>query len=260
MKRLRILLSNDDGIDSPFLGRFLEAFSGSGAEVLAVVPACEQSWIGRAYSRHKKLTLKSRGKIGGAECFTVDGTPSDCVNIALGHLFEDGRLPDAVVSGLNIGQNLGMPLLWSSGTFSAAAEGAGWGLPAFAFSQQLASEFYEICRLKHAPAPEALDRILLASCRKSAELVNEFLLNQKCKRGEVCNVNFPLDYSESTPLKESVAAVVKMCSLYRRSGVDSFDFKYAIAEAENPESLNDMQCLKNSWASYSFIKIADFKD
>lgn len=258
MKRLRILLSNDDGIDSPFLSRFLEAFSESGAEVLAVVPACEQSWIGRAYSRHKKLALKSRGKIGGAECFTVDGTPSDCVNIALGHLFEEGNFPDAVVSGLNIGQNLGMPLLWSSGTFSAAAEGAAWGLPSFAFSQQLAGEYYEICRLKHSPAPEALDKILKSSAKKSAELVCDFLRAGALKNGVVCNVNFPLDYSEACPLKRTVPAMIKMRSLYRRESEDCFAFKYAIGEPENADKLTDMECLKNSCASYSLIKIADF--
>ena len=258
MKRLRILLSNDDGIDSPFLSRFLEAFSESGAEVLAVVPACEQSWIGRAYSRHKKLALKSRGKIGGAECFTVDGTPSDCVNIALGHLFEEGNFPDAVVSGLNIGQNLGMPLLWSSGTFSAAAEGAAWGLPSFAFSQQLASEYYEICRLKHSPAPEALDKILKSSAKKSAEIVSDFLASKSLKKGEVCNVNFPQDYSEYSPLKKCVPAVIAMRPLYKREGEGLFVFKYAIGEPENADKLTDMECLKNSCASYSLIKIADF--
>ena len=258
MKRLRILLSNDDGIDSPFLSRFLEAFSESGAEVLALVPACEQSWIGRAYSRHKKLTLKSRGKVGGAECFTVDGTPSDCVNIALGHLFEGGDFPDAVVSGLNIGQNLGLPLLWSSGTFSAAAEGAAWGLPSFAFSQQLASEYYEICRLKHSPAPEALDKILKASAKKSAEIVSDFLSAGALEKGVLCNVNFPLDYSEDCPLKRTVPAMIKMRSLYRREGEDSFACKYAIGEPENKGLLTDMDCLKNSWASYSLVKIADF--
>lgn len=257
MKRRKILISNDDGIGSPFLNRFLEAFSKSGAELTALVPASEQSWIGRAYSRHKTLTLKDCGYVEGVKCYTIDGTPSDCVNIALGHLYKDG-LPDAVVSGLNIGQNLGMPLLWSSGTFSAAAEGAGWGVASFAFSQQLANEFYEICRLRHAKPPEKLDKILEQSCAKSAEIVKKFLDEKAVKSGYVCNVNFPLDYTSDTEFKKCVPALVGMTDLYKTQNSENFEFKYGIGAAKNKDVLTDMQCMQNSWACYSLINTNAF--
>ena len=56
----------------------------------------------------------------------------------------------------NIGQNVALPLLWSSGTFAAAVEAAGWGIPAFACSMRLLKKFYEICRLRREPPPDEL--------------------------------------------------------------------------------------------------------
>ena len=100
----RLLLSNDDGLDSPFLPAFAKALAQV-ADLKIVVPAREQSWVGRAYSRHSEVRVK-REEFFGLDCQTITGTPSDCVNIALGHFYGD-KLPDAVVSGMNIGQNIG---------------------------------------------------------------------------------------------------------------------------------------------------------
>lgn len=122
---MRLLLSNDDGLDSPFLPAFARALAKV-ADLKIVVPSGERSWIGRAYSRHSELEAQPRDFFG-LDCQTVSGTPADCVNIALGHLCAEP--PDAVISGLNIGQNVAMPLLWSSGTFAAAVEGAAGDCP-----------------------------------------------------------------------------------------------------------------------------------
>jgi 5'-nucleotidase len=65
----------------------------------------------------------------------VDGSPGDCVNIALAHLVD--AQPDAVVSGINVGVNASLPLILASGTVAGAWEGASHGLPAIAFSQML---------------------------------------------------------------------------------------------------------------------------
>lgn len=253
MSLRRILISNDDGVNSPFLKRFVEAFSRD-FRVSVVVPAVEQSWIGRAYSRHKTLSLKRVNDIASCECFMIDGTPADCVNIALGHIFK-GEKFDAVVSGLNIGHNLGMPLLWSSGTFSAAVEGAGWGNEAFAFSLQLKNEYYELCRLKHADAPEELDAVIKNASAHAAQFVAKSCDLKAIESGAVYNVNYPAEYAPHTPFEMSEPARVKFTSLYKTSGDGKFDFKYALANGEAQESLTDMQCLKNGWASCSLIKV-----
>ncbi|MBR4597961.1 MAG: 5'/3'-nucleotidase SurE [Opitutales bacterium] len=254
MKLRRVLISNDDGISSPFLNRFLEAFAEVADEVLAVVPAQEQSWIGRAFSRHKTLTLSPQNSpLKNAKIFALDGTPCDCVNIALGHLCE-GEMPDAVVSGINIGQNLGLPLLWSSGTFSAAAEGAGWGIASFAASLQLANEYYEICRLSHQMPPEKLDKILAAACRHCADFVREKVKQGNFRIGNAININYPSEYAEGAEFVKCEPASVKLLPFYKRNPDGKFSFKYAIDSGVSRGGLpTDIECLAQNKACYSEI-------
>ena len=250
----QILISNDDGLDSPFLGRFLEAFSGIAESVVCVVPACEQSWIGRAYSRHKTLTLLERELRGNARIFTVDGTPADCVNIALGHLLPEA--PDAVVSGMNIGHNMALPLLWSSGTFAAAAEGAAMGLPAFACSLQLAREHYDLCRLRHAPPPEPLDASLRAACRHAAAFVADAVSQKSCAPFCVRNLNYLSGYSEGSEFRICEPARVRVRPLHEPLPDGKFGFKYSMGEDMTEEGvLTDIRCMANSWACCSEIRV-----
>ena len=254
MKLKRVLISNDDGISSPFLGRFIEAFEEVADEILVVVPACEQSWIGRAFSRHKTLTLsEAPSKFKKAKIYTLDGTPSDCVNIALGNLCKDA-LPEAVVSGINIGQNLGLPLLWSSGTFAAAVEGAGWGIASFAASLQLANEYYEFCRLSHQMPPEKLDKILAAACKHCANFVRESVEAEIFRAGDVFNINYPSEYEEGLPFVKCEPASVKLLPFYREVEKGKFAFKYAIDSGVSRSGLpTDIECLARNEACYSVI-------
>jgi 5'-nucleotidase len=253
-KLRQILISNDDGLDSPFLGRFLDAFSGIAESVVCVVPANEQSWIGRAYSRHKTLTFKEREARGNVRICTVDGTPADCVNIALGHVLKEK--PDAVISGMNIGHNLALPLLWSSGTFAAAVEGAAMGCPAFACSLQLANEYYEMCRLRHSAPPESLDATLKAACLHSASFVARKLASGNLEAFTVHNMNYPSGYLESSEFKMCEPARVTVKPLHNEMSEGKFEFKYSIGDDISPDGvLTDMECVRNSWACCSVVKI-----
>lgn len=248
----RLLLSNDDGITSPFLPPFAKALSQV-ADVEVVVPASEQSWIGRAYSRHSELLVKEVEKFGVA-CRTVSGTPSDCVNIALAHLCKTP--PDVVVSGLNIGQNTAYPLLWSSGTFAAAAEAAGWGFPAFAFSMRLEKRFYEQCRLRHVIDSLELEKSLEAASEHAAEFVIKMLADRKTLEGKVVNVNYPIRYQRTAAFEKSIPANAKMASLYVKNERGGYDFSYAIGETSSPTGeLTDIECLDAGKATYSLVPI-----
>ena len=243
-----LLISNDDGVSSPFLPFFLR-FLASVADFEVVVPAQEQSWIGRAYSRHKTLEIKTQ-TLGEFSVHTINGTPSDCVNIALSHIC---KKPAAVVSGINIGQNIGMPLLWSSGTFSAAAEGAMWRFPAFAFSMRLAREYYDACRLRHTmPENSELEKSLSAASQTAAEFVCSRLCGKQ-KPGVVYNVNFPAQYSLQTPLKQCEPARAFGCGLYVEHG-GKFNFQYAM-RAEDTPALTDFKCLESGCACFSEISV-----
>jgi 5'-nucleotidase len=99
-----LLVTNDDGIESAFLHRLVAALLPK-FKVSVAAPAFEQSWIGRAISRHQEIEVLCGASHFPAEvtAWAINGTPTDCVNIALGHLLE--RPADAVVSGINIGYN-----------------------------------------------------------------------------------------------------------------------------------------------------------
>lgn len=125
-----ILLTNDDGIDAPGLPAFAEALSGIG-DIEVVVPDRERSWVGKAITRFDPVEVKSV-EVGGRHMRTTTGFPADCVQLGVHTLFD--RLPDVVVSGINIGYNHGSAYLQSSGTVGAALEGAIAGVPSIALS------------------------------------------------------------------------------------------------------------------------------
>ncbi|WP_435335727.1 5'/3'-nucleotidase SurE [Haloarchaeobius sp. TZWWS8] len=120
---LEILLTNDDGIESPGFRAIYDALSDVG-NVTAVAPATDQSAVGRAISNDVEVEEHELG-------FAVHGTPADCVVAGLQAL---GPEPDIVVSGCNRGANLGHYVLGRSGTVSAAVEAAFFGIPAIAVS------------------------------------------------------------------------------------------------------------------------------
>jgi 5'-nucleotidase len=125
---VRILLSNDDGIHSDGLAALHAALSEF-AEVWVVAPDREQSAASHAITLHRPLRIKERQP----RWFAVDGTPTDCVYVALNHLMRDG-LPDVVCSGINHGSNLANDVIYS-GTVAAALEGGLLGVSSLAISQ-----------------------------------------------------------------------------------------------------------------------------
>jgi len=124
---MRILLSNDDGYLAPGLAALYEALTPLG-EVVVVAPEQNCSGASNSLTLSRPLTVYT-----AANGFHyVNGTPTDCVHIALTGLLD--FTPDIVVSGLNSGQNMGEDTLYS-GTVAAATEGFLFGVPSFAFSQ-----------------------------------------------------------------------------------------------------------------------------
>jgi len=123
----RILLTNDDGYDAQGLTVLVGALEGIG-ELIVVAPDREQSAAAHALTldRPLRVTEVARNR------YRVDGTPTDCVHLAV-HRLTGGRLPDLVVSGINRGLNIGDDLTYS-GTVAGALEGALLHIPALAFS------------------------------------------------------------------------------------------------------------------------------
>jgi len=125
---MRILVTNDDGIASAGLTALAEALGKLG-DVWVVAPDRERTAVGHAVTLHKPLRVHRLAK----RAFAVNGTPVDCVNLALQTILPGP--PQLVVSGINKGVNLGDDVLYS-GTVSAAVEGTILGIPSIAVSQE----------------------------------------------------------------------------------------------------------------------------
>jgi len=130
----RIVVTNDDGYTSEGIRVLAEALEPLG-EVWVVAPNREQSAVSHALTLDRPLRLERLAE----RAFAVDGTPTDCVAVALSHLLK-GRPPAAVVSGINFGGNMGADVHYS-GTVSAAFEGVILGVPALAISQEVGEGF-----------------------------------------------------------------------------------------------------------------------
>ena len=127
---LQILLTNDDGIDAPGIAVLRRAVEGLG-EVTTIAPDRDTSAVARSITVRRALKLEPRAFGDGFSGFACDGTPSDCVRIAL--LGLRCPAPDLVVSGVNAGGNMGADVTYS-GTVGAAFEAALRGLPAISVS------------------------------------------------------------------------------------------------------------------------------
>ena len=124
----RILVTNDDGVRSDGIHALADALRPLG-DVTIVAPHAEASAIGHALTLRRPLRMEQVGD----RIYEVDGTPTDCVNIAVTKLFD--VLPDLVVSGINKGYNLGDDITYS-GTVAGAMEGALLGIPSIAVSRE----------------------------------------------------------------------------------------------------------------------------
>lgn len=164
---MKILVTNDDGIYSPGLSCLAKAASSYG-EVIVMAPDVEQSSMGQAITAGKPINYKkSPIHFEGMKAFRVSGTPADCVAMGA-HLFED---IDLVLSGINIGANLGNSA-WHSGTLSAARQAVLFGIRGIALSVSVSDE---------EPDFNELEPYVVAALD---EVVHE-------KERELLNINFP---------------------------------------------------------------------
>src|SRR5687768_11321015 len=149
----RILVTNDDGLHSEGIKALADAMKTLG-EVTVVAPLAEASAIGHALTLRRPLRLETIAD----RVYAVDGTPTDCVNIAITSVL--GGMPDLVVSGINKGWNLGDDVTYS-GTVSGAFEAALLGAPGIAVSLQNTGDgfdFSEAARGARVVAQSVLDK------------------------------------------------------------------------------------------------------
>lgn len=210
---MNVLVTNDDGIDSPLLHALVVALKSEPwvTNVLPVVPFCEKSWVAGAVSRHgtRHLRLRSRAE---SDYLVLDGTPSDCAAIGIGNLYKNKI--DLVVSGINFGVNAGVAFHNSSGTVAGARQAALFGVPGVALSAAISSELMNLWKERNfkelliiAPLFEKIARYQVDVIRKLLDLnilvvnIGNDDLNEKMERGfEFASLNAPVNFSEKPPI------------------------------------------------------------
>lgn len=127
---MRILLCNDDGIHAPGIHALYEAVREFG-DIVVVAPSEEQSAVGHAITVFDPIKMSRITFEDAREAYAVGGTPADCIKLAVTGLLNEP--PDLVISGINLGPNAGISVIYS-GTVSAATEATILGIPSLAIS------------------------------------------------------------------------------------------------------------------------------
>lgn len=221
----RILVTNDDGYFSPGIKALAAALRALG-DVIVVAPQTEASAVGHGLTLRRPLRLE---RVGEDE-YAVDGTPTDCVNIAIDEVLKGA--PDLVVSGINRGLNIGDDVTYS-GTVAGAFEGALLGYQAIAISQQIAGDEPDFT------AAAALAATLAAQLLTQPLPVRTFL-----------NVNVPV--GEARGIRVTVQAKRNhITNVDRRLDPRSRPY-FWIEEAEDdwePDVRSDHQAIKDGFVS-----------
>lgn len=162
----RILVTNDDGVHAQGIRALADVLRPLG-EITIVAPIQEASAIGHALTIRRSLRIEAIGH----SVYAIDGTPTDCVNIAITHILKDK--PDLIVSGINKGWNLGDDVTYS-GTVSGALEGALLSIPSIAVSAERVGDEAE-----YGPSARA------------AAIVAEAVLERGMPKFTLLNINVP---------------------------------------------------------------------
>jgi 5'-nucleotidase len=221
-------------------------------DVRVVVPDGERSWIGKALTRWGNLKVHPTD-VFDCPAWVVQGTPADCVNLGLCHLLA-GEKVDAVISGINIGYNVTLPLVLSSGTVGAALEGALWGLPSLALSQAFESSEFELLQGENV----RLGDPLLARMSLAASFAPDFVsmaMREHRGRIQVHNWNFPISLSTFSPVTD-VSTEVMVRSRVHRELEDlpgTYVFGYQSGQKVGEATKTDLNCLMQGHITHALL-------
>lgn len=269
---MKLLVTNDDGIGSVFFHELVFALKAAGHDLYVVAPLTEQSWTGASKTRHRTVQSAVADHGFGCPTWTVDGTPSDCVNIAIAHLVpkksgaaspesieragpEQTTCVEGVVSGINVGFNCTLGFILASGTVSAALEGTLHGLPAMAFSQDVSERVYNDLKEHGGQPGEELSATLKHSAAHAARLAGELLPQTPAHSFTVHNVNFPFPCRAGTTMQHTVPAHFFVPGLFSAPDDDG-RHKLIWTQGQDvspPGLLTDLKCVESGCISHTVL-------
>jgi 5'-nucleotidase len=227
----RILVTNDDGVHSEGITALASAMQALG-DVTVVAPVAEASAIGHALTLARPLRVEQvRDRV-----FSVDGTPTDCVNVAITHVL--GAKPDLIVSGINKGLNVGDDVTYS-GTVSGALEGALLGVPSIAVSAERVRGF----EFDFPPAARA------------AAHVAALILERGLPKFTLLNINVP--YGTNRGMRVTVQAKRNHLTVVDERTDPRGRRYYWIEEGQNdwePHDRSDYQAVRDGYISLTPVQ------
>jgi len=167
---LKIIVTNDDGIYSPGILELKKAMATLGS-VTVVAPDVQKSGVGHSITFSHPLRVRDVYANGDFIGYGIDGSPADCVKLAVREILKER--PQLLVSGINIGANVGINVLYS-GTVAAAIEGALLGIPSVAISLEISES-----------TPDAKE------AAETAKDIIAIIMKKELPRGTLLNVNIP---------------------------------------------------------------------
>lgn len=210
-----ILVSNDDGIEAAGVHRLVEWLSALG-DVVCVCPDSPRSGQSMAITVSSPLRLTSLPDYKGARMYKANGTPTDCVKLAMHQVLD--RRPDLVAAGINHGSNAAVNVVYS-GTMGAVMEGCAFGIPSIGFSLT-----------DHSPDAD------FSPCRFLTERIVKAVLTDGLPDGVCLNVNFPAGHSELNEMRIVRAARGKWTDEYEAyTDPHGYPFYWLKGKFENEE-------------------------
>jgi 5'-nucleotidase len=231
-----ILLINDDGVKSAGLMAAWKRLKRLG-KVLVIAPEEHMSGAGKSISVGKQLRVKEH-RIGGMLVYSISGTPADCILIGLFKLAR--RLPDIVVSGINIGPNLGLDDFFSSGTIGAALEASIHGIKS-------------VCASYCTLVPEGPSEDLNRAAKILGELVEILLAEGFPPEVDLLSLNFPVNFKG--PIKLTRLAKSPYPDVFEEIYPRSYRWRRWQMELYREEEGSDVSAIMEGYVSLTPISL-----
>lgn len=195
MKKPLILVTNDDSISAKGVHELVKCLQHIG-DVVCVCPQLPQSGMSMALTVNSPLKIKRLEDFHGAMMYQVDGTPVDCVKIAVDNILENK--PDIVVSGINHGSNSAINVVYS-GTMGAAFEGCAYGIPSIGFSLTSHDEEADF-----------------SACMPVIDKLVRLVLEKGLPQGICLNVNMPANIQHYSEMRVTKGCKGRWNDYYRK--------------------------------------------
>lgn len=245
----RVLLTNDDGIDSPTLVPLAERLATIAATEV-VVPEQERSWIAKAISRFERVRVRPVERDGWV-LHAASGTPADCVSLGVHDIARER--PDLVVSGINLGLNFGTAFFLSSGTVGAVIESWIAGVPGIAFSMALPADAYGLSGNERTAR---LGTRCLDAAQVAAEIVASVLAHGFPPDVDLLTVNMPADVTPATPRRVTGLTRARYGPVFSRIAEGEYVHRFRSYAPIAPDPGGDIETVRGGMVSIVPVRLA----